>query len=168
MGVQWGLWPEHPEWPLPGRWVGVSALASPPLPQAREVEPAHPGWKPAAWVVSVRFLYWLVRDGVFPAISVNKAITAIIYSSPPKVNFLTPRAPGKENEGCGKAVVRLHHCLWWALKETQDVKRRRTLTPVSWDACERNDFSGPRLLHLPICRKVLISLRYLVFFNSQK
>ena len=34
----------------------------------------------------------------------------------------------------------------------------------SWGACPKNDFCEPRLLHLPIHRKVLNSLRYLVVF----
>ena len=87
---------------------------------------------------------------------------------PSKCEFLNSEGTWEGEQGLPEAVMRLHHCLWWALKETKDVKRRRTLTPVCWDACERNDFSGPRLLHLPICRKVLNSLRYLVFFNFTK
>ena len=53
--VGWVCSGVSPQWPLPGRWVGVSALSSPPLPRAREVEPAHlhSGWKPVAWVLSV-------------------------------------------------------------------------------------------------------------------
>ena len=47
------------------------------------------------------------------------------------------------------------------------MERRRILAPGIWDAYERNDFSEPRLLHLPIHRKALnfINLRYMVFFN---
>ena len=50
------------------------------------------------------------------------------------------------------------HSPQWALR-TQ-VWKRRTLAPDSGGAHERNDFSEPRLLHLPIHRKVLNSLTW--------
>ena len=47
---------------------------------------------------------------------------------------------------------------------TQDEKNR-TLALDSWDANQRNDFSEPRLLHLPIHRKALDSLTWDVWFS---
>ena len=43
----------------------------------------------------------------------------------------------------------------------------RVLTPDSWDAYEKNNFSRPRLLHLPTHRQKtkLLNLKYLVFLN---
>ena len=43
--------------------------------------------------------------------------------------------------------------------------KHRTLAPHSWDAYERNDFSEPRLLHLPIHRKALNSLTWAIWFS---
>ena len=48
----------------------------------------------------------------------------------------------------------MHH------EETQDEKAQ-----VSWGACQRNDFSEPRLLHLPIHRKALNSLTWDIGFS---
>ena len=44
------------------------------------------------------------------------------------------------------------------------MRRHRTLAPDSWGTYQRNDFSEPRLLHLPIHRKALSSLTWDVWF----
>ena len=46
------------------------------------------------------------------------------------------------------------------------MRKHRVLVPKSWGAHQRNDFREPRRLHLPIHRKALNSLRYLVFFKE--
>ena len=46
---------------------------------------------------------------------------------------------------------------WW--------EKHRILAPDNWDACERNDFSEPRLLHLLIHTKALNSLTWDVWFS---
>ena len=51
------------------------------------------------------------------------------------------------------------------LKGAQDMKKHRILAPDSWGACERNGFSEPRLVHLPIHRHVLNSLAWDVWFS---
>ena len=43
--------------------------------------------------------------------------------------------------------------------------KKQDLAPDICDACRRNEFSEPRCLHLTIHRKLLNSLRYLVFLN---
>ena len=45
------------------------------------------------------------------------------------------------------------------------VRKHRILAPESWGAYRRNDFSEPRLLHLPIHRKALNSLTWDVWFS---
>ena len=45
------------------------------------------------------------------------------------------------------------------------MRKHRILAPDSWGAHQRNDFSEPRLLHLPIHRKVLSSLTWDVRFS---
>ena len=89
-----------------------------------------------------------LRNGVFPAISINKDIPAISDSGP------------KENNTCYPAAIRLQ-LLPTAI--TEDLgeggcEKRRVLAPDSRDEYERNDFSEPRLLHLPTHRRVLNSL----------
>ena len=49
------------------------------------------------------------------------------------------------------------HSLYWA-QGSSWCENHRILVPDNWDSYERNDFSEPRLLHLPIHRKVLNSL----------
>ena len=44
-------------------------------------------------------------------------------------------------------------------------EKHRILAPDNWDACERNDFSEPRLLHLLIHTKALNSLTWDVWFS---
>ena len=45
------------------------------------------------------------------------------------------------------------------------LKKCRILAQDSWDAYKRNDFSKPRLLYLPIHRKVLNSLTWDIWFS---
>ena len=45
------------------------------------------------------------------------------------------------------------------------MEKNRMLVLDSWDANERNGFSGPRLLHLPIHRKVLNSLTWDIWLS---
>ena len=68
------------------------------------------------------FFFWEggVRNGVFPAISISKDLTAIRDSRPPNVNFWAQRAPVKNN-ACNPAVVRL---LPLPREELKDVKNQ--------------------------------------------
>lgn len=54
----------------------------------------------------------------------------------------------------------------WCTLRGFRMRKRRILAPNSWDAWPRNDFSEPRILHLPIHRKVLNSLTWNPGFNS--
>ena len=85
---------------------------------------------------------WPLWNGGFPAISINKDITAIRDS---KCEFLSLRASRKNNV-----------CYLAAISHSP----RLALAPDSWDAYERNDFSKTRLLHLSIHRKALNSLTW--------
>ena len=53
------------------------------------------------------------------------------------------------------------HAPWGGLR----MRKHRILAPESWGAYQRNDFSEPRLLHLPIHRKALNSLTWDVWFS---
>ena len=89
---------------------------------------------------------------LFPAISVNKDAIVISDSSPPNVNFWALRAPGIEDNTCHLAATRLQPLPMVNTEELTVWKKYEILAPGSWDAYERNDYSEPRLLHLPIQR----------------
>ena len=102
---------------------------------------------------------------MFPTIPINKDVTAISNSGPPNVTFWAQRGPRK-NEACDLAASCSHSLLWAPRSLGIQKKKNRMLAPESWDAYERNDFSKPRLLHLPIYRTVLQSLTWDIWFSS--
>ena len=87
-------------------------------------------------IISSLNLSKLLWNGVFPVTSINMTVIAIRDSGPPNVNFWA------QEEQCLLSGA-INHSPGWAL------------APDSWDAYERNDFSKPRLLHLPMQRKAL-------------
>ena len=52
----------------------------------------------------------------------------------------------------------------WVLRNS-DCEKHRILAPDSWDAYERNDFSEPTILDLPIHTKVLNYLTWDIWFS---
>ena len=56
------------------------------------------------------------------------------------------------------------HSPRWALRKLR-MWKHRILAPDSWGTYQRKDFSEPRLLHLPIHRKVLNSLTWDIWFS---
>ena len=110
-------------------------------------------------------VFILVRNGAFPALSINKDVSVISNSRPPNVNFWALRAPRKDKKIC---VIWLplgcSHSLRWA-PSNSGCEKHRTLAPDGWDSYERNDFTEPRLLYLPIHRKALNSLTWDVWFS---
>ena len=62
---------------------------------------------------------FLVSNGVFPTISVNKSVTAFSNSSPPSVNFWVQRAPKKNNTCYPAAII---HSPQWVSRGMGDVK----------------------------------------------
>ena len=99
-------------------------------------------------ILCVLCILW---SGVFPAISVNKEVTAIVILG---LQISEPRRHPK------RETVPLIQQLPAAAtpygdQGTKDVikSRSRMLAPDRWGAYERNDFSQTRWLHLPIHRK---------------
>ena len=77
----------------------------------------------------------------------------------------TARAPRKEKNTWGIwQPPGCSHSLRWALRNS-GCEKCRILTPDSWDAYERNDFSEPRLSHLSLPRKSLNSLTWDIWFS---
>ena len=70
------------------------------------------------------------------------------------------------NKGCCSHQAS-RHCSrpWLCTLRGFRMERSRTLALESWGAYQRKDFSEPRLLHLPIHRKVLNSLTWDVWFS---
>ena len=92
-------------------------------------------------------------NGASPAVSINKDATAIRDTSLPGVNFWAQE---------GQCL--LSGILWDAAapqggQGTEDVQSQIS------DTHESNDFREPRLLHLPIHRKLLNSLPWDILFS---
>ena len=60
------------------------------------------------------------------------------------------------------------HSLGWTLRKLRLLQKHRILAPDRWSAYQRNDFSEPRFLHLPIHRKALNSLTWDILFSLIK
>ena len=98
-----------------------------------------------------------LENGIFPVMSINKDIAVISDSSPPEYSG------GKRTPvwyGSNQAAA----TYYWEPWGTRKVKTQ-TLASESWDAYERNEFSEPKLLHLPIYRKALNSLTWDIWFS---
>ena len=102
-----------------------------------------------------------LRNGVFPAISVNKDVT-FISDSGPQMWIAEPWGqPGRRIlYTCDPAAIRLQ-----PLPTVSNEEKWRVLAPDSWDAYESDDFRDPRLLHFPIHRKALNSLTWDIWFS---
>ena len=106
-----------------------------------------------------------LRNGAFPVTSINKEVTAISDSSPQIWLAELRRGPGRTVPVILQPSVISHGDPWGAGVMGWGGRGK---APESWDEYERNGFSKPRLLHLPIHGKVLNSLRYLVLLNNQQ
>ena len=105
-----------------------------------------------------------MRNGIFPAISVNKDVTVIS-------NYRPPMWAGESwgnTEGKEYLPSSSHQTAATPFGEphgSSGCEKHRILAPDSWDAYQRNNFSEPRLLHLPIYRKALNSFTWDVWFS---
>ena len=61
--------------------------------------------------------------------------------------------------------IKLQPLLGWTLRKGSSGYENRILAPDRWCAYERSNFSGQRLLRLPIHRKMLISLTWDIWFS---
>ena len=103
----------------------------------------------------------ILRNGLFPAISVNKGCHQ--WLQPSNMSWWTQRKLRKENT-CHLAAIRLKPRPIVSPEETQDVQDR-VPAPDSWGAYQEDDFSEPRLLHHPTYRKALNSLIWGIWFS---
>ena len=97
-----------------------------------------------------------LRCGVFPAILINNNVALFSDSS--------PAVPKGTQEGKAPVIWQpsdCNHPLLWALRNSVC----SILAPESWDAYVKNNFTEPKLLHLPMHRKVLNSLTWDLWFS---
>ena len=97
---------------------------------------------------------------MFPAISVNKGCHSHQWLQPSKVNIWALRKLRAENNICQLASSRLQPFPKEGALRKHRMWKHRILIPDSWGAYQRNDFSEPRLLRLPIHRKVMNTLTW--------
>ena len=134
------------------------------------------------WRLYVRGMYFLV-------VIVKQALATVLDGGPSKHGHDFE----KWDTFChiSKQGCRSHHHGWWvgqlwrnsgrkehlpsSIRQTAATPcgeprgnsgcEKRVLAPDSWGANQRNDFSEPRLLHLPIHRKALNSLTWVIWFS---
>ena len=91
-----------------------------------------------------------MRNGVFPAIWVNKDVT-IISDCCHHCELVSPEGTQEGKNTCHLAAIRLQPLPVVSLKERKlGMWEHRILAPDGWGAYERNDFSEPTFLHLPL------------------
>ena len=133
--------------------------------EVREVSSVHPcrAWKALVkclnFVLSI--LGRLLRNGIFPAISVSKGRHSHQQWQPPwKVGSWTLRELRKERV----PAIYLAATMLQALPKVNP-ENHRILVPDRWGTYQRNDFNGPRLPHPPIQRKALNSLTWDIWLS---
>ena len=115
----------------------------------------------------IKVLY--MRNGIFPAILVNEDVKV-------KSNYRPPTWVNESWQISGRKIIFAvyqpsdysHSLQPLPLVSPKELRmwKHRILAPGSWDAYQRNDFSEPRLLHLPIYRRVLNFLTWDILFSS--
>ena len=121
-------------------------------------------------------LFFLMTNGVFPAISMIRQAETSQPSWPFNCEFLSPEEPSKNN-ACYQAIhwaaASAHSEHWrtggrggWRDRGRCEKNKQtnRIPAPESWDSCERKGFSEPRLLHLPLHRKAQNSFSWHTWF----
>ena len=94
---------------------------------------------------------------------VNKGCHSHQPLQPSNLSRWALRKLRKEKNTCYPAAITLHPSLRWAPR-TRGMWTQGNLAPESWSAHQRDGFSGPRLLQLPIHRKALHSLIGQIWF----
>ena len=104
-------------------------------------------------------------NGIFPAISIDKGCHSHQRLKPSSVTRWTLRKLRAEKNTCHLVANRLQPLRrWWALRKFR-MWKYRILAPDSRGAYQRNEFSEPGILHLPIQRKALNSLTWDIWFS---
>ena len=121
---------------------------------------------PSSALQGKRFQLFILRNGIFAAISVNKGCHSHQQLQPSQmISRWAQRQLRKERISAIEEPPHCSHSLWWALRKLRMWRKHKILTPDRWCAYQRNDFRDPRLLHLPIHRKMLNSLTWYIWFS---
>ena len=105
-----------------------------------------------------------MKKKVLPAVSVNRYYCYQATSLEPPLMVSHEGIQEWKQDAYHQAVSDCSHPQWCTLKGLW-MRKPRILAPESWCAYERKDFSEPKLLHLPIHRKVLNSLTWDIWFS---
>ena len=99
----------------------------------------------------------VLRNGIFPVVSINNGCHSHQQLYPQlMVSWWALRKLRKEKNTCHPAALRLQPLPAVSPRSLQ-MWKHGMLVPESWGAYQMNDFSEPRLLHIPKHRKVLNS-----------
>ena len=136
-----------------------------PMPSVSFQIPLGPQAQSGCLLLSLVLSKWMVlRNIIFPAVSVNKDVTVISDDGPP----MWAGESWGNTEGKECLPSSSHQTAATPSGEPQGssgCEKHRILAPDSWDAYQRNNFSELRLLHLPIYRKALNSFTWDVWFS---
>ena len=105
-----------------------------------------------------------MRNGIFPTISWTRMSQSQWWQPPQKVSWWAQRELRRKKNTCHLVAIRFQP-LPTASAEELRVWKHRILAPDGWGAYQGNNFSEPRLLHLPIHRKTLNSLPWVIQFS---
>ena len=105
-----------------------------------------------------------MRNGIFPATSWTRMSQSQWLQSPQKVSWWAPRELRKTNT-CHLVAIRLQPLRMASAEELARVWKHRILGPDRQGAYQGNNFSEPRLLHLPVHRKTPSSLPWFIWFS---
>ena len=106
----------------------------------------------------------LLRNGGFPAMSINKDVAGISDSSPPKVNFWAQRATRKNN-ACYLAALELQPLPTVSTKELRGCEHTGYWPQIAEMHMKGMISVSPDSSHLPIHRKALNSLTWDIWFS---
>ena len=98
------------------------------------------------------------------SISVNKGCYIISNCSHHFGKLVSPEGIQEGKSTWHLTAIRCSHSPQWNLRKVM-MWKHRILAPDSWGSYQRNDFSESRLLHLPIDRKELSSLKSDIHFS---
>jgi len=116
---------------------------------------------PWTWVwVNSGSWWWTGRPGVLQSTGLQSQMRLSDWTELTEYELVSPK--GTQEEHLRRSSHQTSATPYG--EEAPDIKKHRMLAPDSWDAYERNDFSEPRLLHLPIHRKALNSLTWVIWF----
>ena len=117
------------------------------------------------WIKSAESSTLPVRSGIFPAMSVNKGHHRHQHCCHQQRGAGEPAGAQEGQNACPLLPSSCSHSLGWAPRKLRSQKHRR-LALDSWGTYQRDNFSEPRRLNLPINRRVLNSLTWAVWLFS--